>query len=336
MSDEIVSGSQTETNDVEIERDAETESLYDTFGVRPQQAEKKDIAFPNMEQVEQQADEHEEGDELSDPPAIEETKTEPKKLTVKHNKQDVEVDISTDEKLTDHLQRSLALDKVREQAKQRETELDRAAKLLGYKDHAELTANLDKIEQERVQQQTDQFEALKQQVIEDLMYNGVNEEAAKEYAENNPLVQQARAALQEKQQAEQAQRQQTTEQQRLTDWKQLYDTLPDVAESAKAFSEGKNPDWYTPDMQSMIERGYKPLDAYKLAHGDKITAQTRKATEQKLIKQQQLGVRAQVDPNTATPPDEASLLPVQMSLAEEFGVSVKGVQRQNQLLKSRR
>jgi predicted NUDIX family phosphoesterase len=67
-----------------------------------------------------------------------------------------------------------------------------------------------------------------------------------------------------------------------------------------------------------------------------LSTQTRKATEQKLIKQQQLGMRGHVNEQSATPPDEGSLLPAQVSLAEEFGVSLKGVQRQNQLIKSRR
>lgn len=324
--EDIVSGSQTETSEaLEPQRDAETEALYDSFGVKPA-GEKKEIEFPNLDEP------------TDDAPAIEQkTEDEPtdsgKKLVVKYNKEDVEID---ENEVPELVQKGLALDKVREQAKQREQELDRAAKLLGYKDHADLTANLDRIEQEKVKQQADQFEALKQQIIDDLVYNGVSEEAARQYAENNPLVQQARTALEEKQQAEQTRQQQTAEQERLEGWKQLYEAFPDAAESAKLFGEGKSPDWYTPEMQSMIERGYKPMDAYRLAHMDKIQTQSAKRTEQKLIKQQHLGARSQVESNSAAPSDETDLLPAQVALAESFGVSLDGVRKQQKQIERRR
>jgi hypothetical protein len=230
-------------------------------------------------------------EESEDPPAIVDA-PEPKKLTVKFNKEVIEVD---EDKIPELVEKGMALDKVRERAKQRENELDRAAKLLGYKDHAELTANLDRIEQERQKQQEDQFQQAKQKIIDDLVYNGVDEQTAIAYAENNPLVQQAKAAMEEKQRIEQERIQQSTEQQRLASWAQLYEAFPEAAESAKAFSEGGKPDWFTPEMESMVSAGYKPLDAYRLAHMDKIQTQTKKQAEQKAIKQQILGQRAQVE-----------------------------------------
>lgn len=221
----------------------------------------------------------------------EETKPESKKMRVRYNKEDVEID---ETQVPELVQKGLALDKVREQAKQRETELDRAAKLLGYKDHAELTANLDRIEQERIKKQEDDFSSLTHQIVQELMDNGISEESARAYAENNPLVKQARAALEEKQQFEQQRQQQTVEQQRNVDWMQLYEAFPDAAEAMKTTPEGELPAWYSAEMQSLIQMGYKPLHAYKLAHMDTIQSQTKKQVEQKLIKEQRLGSRSQV------------------------------------------
>jgi hypothetical protein len=109
-----------------------------------------------------------------------------------------------------------------------------------------------------------------------------------------------------------------------------------LVESSKAFDRGETPDFFTPEMQDRVKRGYDPLDAFELAHRDTLAAQTKKSAEQSLIKQVQLGGRGHVNQQTATPPDEGSVTPYQQALAEEFGVSVKEVQRQNQLLKNRR
>jgi hypothetical protein len=281
MEEEIVSSSQTETA---------PETQEEVFA-DPREA----FGLPQKEEASTDAEHDEEGRSVNDPPATEEKPAEPKLFKVKHNKDEVEVDISTDEKLTDHLQRSLALDKERERAKQSQNDLDRAAKLLGYKDHAELTANLDRIEKEHQQQAQDQFEQAKQSIIDQLVYNGVDEQAAREYAENNPLVKQAKAAM-EKEQAQEVQRQQrTAEQQRLSSWDELYKAFPDLVDDSKKFSEGGRADFYTPEMERMYMAGYKPLDAYKLAHMDKIQTQTKKQTEQKVIKQQLLGQRSQVE-----------------------------------------
>lgn len=274
MSEEIEIGSQT------VESPKVEESGIDAreaFGLPPK--ETQEVTSDNAEV------------ESDEPPAKAET-PESKKITVKYNKEDVEID---EDKIPEYVQKGLALDKTREIAKQRENELDRAAKLLGYKDHAELTVNLDRIEQERQQQQVDQFQQAKQKIIDDLVYNGVDEQTAREYAENNPLVQQARATMEKEQLQEQARQLQSFEQQRLSGWAQLYETFPDVGETAKDFADGGKPQWYTSEMESMVAQGYKPLDAYRLAHMDKIQTQTKKQAEQKAIKQQMLGQRAQVE-----------------------------------------
>lgn len=282
MSEEIVSGSQTETAPEVQEAFVDAR---EAFGLPAKQVE---------QQVSDDAEHDNEGRSVNDPPATEEVIV-PKKMTVKHNKEDVEVDISTDELLSDHLQRSLGLNKERERRSEAEKNLDRVAKLQGFKDHSELVANLDRIEKERQQQQVDQFQQAKQKIIDDLVYNGVDEQTAREYAENNPLVQQAKAAMEEKQRIEQERSQQETEKQRLSGWRQLYEAFPEAEETAKAFAEGGKPDWFTSEMESMIVQGYRPLDAYKLAHMDKIQTQTKKAAEQRAIKQQILGQRAQVE-----------------------------------------
>lgn len=279
MSEEIEVGSQT----VESPEVEETGiDAREAFGLPPK--ETQEVTNDNAE-VEIESDE---------PPAKVET-PESKKMTVKHNKEDVEVDISTDELLADHLQRSLALTKERERRSEVEKNLDRVAKLQGFKDHSELVANLDRIEQERQQQQVDQFQQAKQKIIDDLVYNGVDEQTAREYADNNPLVQQARATMEKEQLQEQERQRQSFEQQRLSGWAQLYEAFPDVAETAKDFVDGGKPDWFTSEMESMVSQGYKPLDAYRLAHMDKIKTQTKKQGEQKAIKQQILGQRAQVE-----------------------------------------
>lgn len=322
MSEENASVSQNEASEtLAPERDAETEALYASFDLKPA-AEKKEIVFPGSEQQEKEEDKA--------PPAIEEAKTEPKKITVKYNKEDVEID---EDKIPEFVQKGLALDKERERRSELEKNLDRAAKLAGFKDHSEYVANFDRIEQQAQQQAVDQFEQAKKKIIDDLVYNGVDEAVAKEYAENNPLVQQAKAALEEKNIIQQQSQRQTEESQRLAEWSKLYDAFPEAGETAKLFADNGRPDWYTPEMESMVKQGYKPLDAYKLAHMDKIQTQSKKQMEQKLIKQQHLGTRAQVEGTSITQQEETTLLPAQAALAAEFGVSLDGVKNQ---MKSRR
>lgn len=324
MSDEIEVGSQTETMEDVQQTDAETEALYSSFGVKPA-VEQKEIEFPDVNQSDESL-------ETEDTPAIVDQPESSKKLTVKHNKQDVEVDISTDEKLTDHLQRSLALDKVRDQAKQHQTDLDRAAKLLGYKDHAELSANFDNIEKANQQKQVDQFEAMKEKVINDLVDAGIDEQTAIEYANNNPLVQQAKIAIEAQQQQSQLNQAEVAKQALVSRWKELFTEFPHLEESGHG---DEAPKWLTPEMDAMLKKNYDPIDAYRLSHADEIKALEKKKTEQKIIKQQQLGQRGHAE-GQAPAADQVTLSAAQMALAEEFGVSTKEVERQQQLLKNRR
>src|SRR5690606_20804922 len=99
----------------------------------------------------------------------------------------------------------------------------------------------------------------------------------------------AQKAIQEREAERLAREQLTAQAETRRKWDTLYEKYPDLIESSRAFDEGKAPDWFNAEMQNRIQRGYDPLDAYELANRDKITAQTRRATEQKVIKQQQLG-----------------------------------------------
>src|SRR5690606_11945209 len=132
-------GSHTEDEEIQGSQDDNTDEVLAMFGVKEEEGEKSSDDKPPAKED------------------VKEEKIEPKTVKVKHNKEEVEVDIS-DEKLTDHLQRSLALDKERERRTEYEKHLDRVAKLQGFNTHAELIANLDRIEQEKQQAQKDQFE----------------------------------------------------------------------------------------------------------------------------------------------------------------------------------
>lgn len=240
-----------------------------------------------------------------DPAAIQEQpKPDSKKLVVKFNKEDIEVD---DEKVPELVQKGLALDKEREKRSEYEKNLDRVAKLQGYKDHSDLIANLDRIEQEREETQKRQFDDLQDKMITDLEYNGVSREDAIAYLQNNPVLQQAKKAMEESDQLRIQQEVAKKQQENNQKWAELYESFPDLLETAKAFNDGGKPDWYTPDMEQMVVQGYHPMHAYKLAHLDQIQTKTKKQTEQQIIKQQMLGTRAKVE--TLTPPDDSAEVP---------------------------
>lgn len=321
MTEEIVDASQSETIEEVQQTDTETEALYAQFGVKPA-VEKKEIEFPDINQLD------DEGEKV-DSPAIEDAKPDTNKRVVKFNKEDREIDESEVDGL---LQKGLALDKVRDQAKQHQADLDRAAKILGYKDHAELTANFDNIEKANQQKQVDQFEALKQQVIEDLVNAGTDEDVARQYAENNPLVQQAKLAIEAQQQQSQLNQAEAAKQAVVSRWNELFAEFPHLEQSQVG---EEPPKWLTPEMDARLKKGYDPIDAYKLSHSSEIQAQNRKKTEQSIIKQQQLGQRGHAE-GAAPAADEVTLSAAQLALADVFGVNPKEVQRQQQLLKNRR
>lgn len=213
-------------------------------------------------------------------PAKEDIK-ESKKTVVKFNKEDVEID---EDKIPELIQKGLALDKERDKAKQSQNDLDRAAKLLGYKDHADLSAGLDLLEKTTLKDQQDKHEQLKQKMIDDLVDNGISEESARDYIDNNPLIQEGRKAIE-------AQEQSKVQQETATKWNELYEAY----ETLEKPVQGQPTPWYTSEMDALVQKGYSPLHAYELTNKNNIQQSTKKQVEQKLIKQQQLSNRTKVE-----------------------------------------
>lgn len=238
-------------------------------------------------QPEQPADEH------IETPAIEDEKPS-KTIKVKHNKEEIEVDVS-DDKLPEYVQRSLALDKERERKSELEKNLDRAAKLAGFENHAEYVANFDRLEQQAKQQKDDMYANMREQLRQEAEDAGLDPSKVEAYYENHPLLQQAKQTLVQQQRMEIESKLAQTEQAKRQQWGELYQQYPELAETSKAFDDGGTPEWFTSEMQSLVNQGYQPLHAYKLAHMEKLTAQTRKQAEQKAIKDQRLGLRSQVE-----------------------------------------
>jgi len=255
--------------------------------------------------------------EPTDPPI--ETEEERKGIKVKYNKEEVFID---EDKIPEYARKGLNYDKVEERMRQREAELDRVAKLQGYKDYAELAANLDKIEQEAQQQKEQQWQDLRQQLREEAEYNGLDTEKLDAWLDNHPLLQEAQRAVQERQQMEQERQTQTATQQWESKWQDLYTAYPEL----KTATDGDTPEWYTPEMQIRIDRGYDPKDAYELAHRDTLLQRSKQQATQRAIKEQRLGLRSQVegDERGETEPE----VPAELSAAfAAFGLSPKAAQK---------
>lgn len=275
---EIVADSHIEPTQTNEETLSET---YAAFGVTPKSAKEADDK------------EHDnEGKSVNETPAKEDVKTETKKVTVKYNKEDVEID---EDKVPELLQKGLGLDKERERTKQREAELDRTAKLLGYKDHTDLTANLDRLEQQQQQKKQSDLDTMRKDLLDQLEANGIDRAQAEAFIENHPLIKQGKEAIQKDEERSKQDEQAKTKAESNKAWQELYTAYPDLVESSEAFNEGKEPEWFTADMKARIIRGYDPKDAYELANKDKITLKTTKAAEQKAIKDLQLGNRSAVE-----------------------------------------
>lgn len=295
-----------ETNE-EINEDNIDEVLA-LFGVETEDDE--EVNEPDTEEVEDAEDSDEEV--IEEPPA-----KEVKKVKVKFDKEEREVEV-TEENLPEFIQKALALDRERTRKTEYEKALDRVARLSGFKNHAEFIANLDKIEQEQIKKQQTELDQLQDRLLAELEENGVDRELAKQYLENNPLVQQAKLAIQEREQLLLQQKQIETEQSNAERWNALFTKYPELVEEA---GEG-TPSWYTPEMERRVKAGYDPIDAYELAHRDKIFEQTKKQAEQAALKKQMLNKRSQVvEQGIAQPEPE---VPKELSTAFSlFGLSPK-------------
>lgn len=324
MSEETVVASQSDESPT-IEKDPITEALFSQFDLKPKST-KKEIKFPDANEL------------LKVDPAIdqklEEVPAEAKKsVKVKYNKEEIEIE---EGKVPELLQKGLALDKERERKNELEKNLDRAAKLQGFKDHAEYAANLDRLEQQQQQKKQDDLDLMRKDLLDQLEANGIDREKAEAFIENHPLIKQSKEAIAKDAERSQQDAQAKTREQMNKSWQELYTRYPELVEDSEGFATGAEVKFFTPEMKSRIERGYDPVDAYELAHKDKLQTVNRKQAEQSAIKAQQLGTRAAATNGTAQIPDEPTLLPQQIALAQEFGVSVKGVIQHQKLLDSRR
>jgi hypothetical protein len=263
--------------------------------------------------------------EESETPVIENA-APAKTIKVKVDKEEREFDVSED-KLPEYVQKAYALDKVRGKQTELERNLDRAAKLHGFNSSDEYLANLDHLEQQAQQRQQDQFKELRDQLREEAEYAGIDAVKLDAFLDNHPLLQEANRAITESQRAAQERNEQLSEQQMKSKWSELYSAHPDLVESSRSFDDGIAPEWFTSEMQSLVnDKGYDPLHAYKLAHMDKLQAQTKKQAEQKAIKDQRLGLRSQVE-TEAYADSEPEVSPELASAFALFGLNPKSAQK---------
>lgn len=260
-------------------------------------------------------------DEDKAPPAKEE-KPASRMIKVKHNKGEVEVDAS-DDKLPEHLQRSLALDKERARRTELEKNLERAAKLAGYNSHAEYVADFDKIEQKSLKQQEDQFTDMMKRMREDAEANGLDPDIIEEVVRNQPEVKAAREIIERDKQKQTNDQQTEAQQQHIKEWEALFAKYPNLADSTDETGEAE---WITPEIKQRIARGYSPIDAYELVNRDKLTAEAQEKARQDLLKTQRLNKRAKVEGNT--PPEVEDEVPDNIKGAfAMFGLDPKSAKK---------
>jgi hypothetical protein len=265
------------------------------------------------EQVEEQEIETEE-----EPPAIEEPANVRK---VKFNKEEREV---KEEEIDSLLQQGLALPKERERKEQYESALKRAAKLAGYDDVNQYLTNLDTIEQQAIEHKSNEIDALKQQMLQEYADAGFDPATLENFIDNHPLFVNAKATAEREQQALAAQKTQQAEEAKLQGWKDLFAKYPTLAET---MSEDGKAEWFTPELEAKVARGYDPIDAYELVNRNTITAEERRLAEQNVLKQQRLNKRAAIGTDTA-PADNEPAVPKEISDAFAlFGLDPKAAKK---------
>lgn len=182
----------------------------------------------------------------------------PEGFTVKYNKEDRFV--AKDEAPT-WIQKGLNYDKVNERAQQLEAQtkyLEKQAKISGYASVEEYTKALDAYEQQqRIEQEASRM--------------GVDPDTYAQYFA--PVNQQLTELQQKVQTYEQQMTAQQQQEQQQQQWGELYNAYPNLSETSTAFNEGKQPEWFTPQMQELVGMGYKPVHAYELAHKDTLFRQ---------------------------------------------------------------
>lgn len=140
--------------------------------------------------------------------------------------------------------------------KQQSEQLKRAARLNGWGDDVNgYVSRLDELERQ------EQYEREAQRM-------GVDPET---YAQHFAPVKSELQELRQKLQGFEQQQTATERQQQQTAlWSDLYKEHPDLAESSQSFNEGQAPEWFTPEMQALIGKGYEPLHAYQLTNKEAI------------------------------------------------------------------
>lgn len=314
MSEEIANHSEESP---EIQMDAETEAIYSSFGLAPK-AEKKEIEFPTVTEE----PETEEVDEPA-PTTVQEQPT--KGIKVKYNGEEKLV---SDDEAPTLIQKGMNYDKVQSRLQEQQNALDEVAVLQGFKDHEDLIANLPKLREQQQKQRQTELDNLKAEMLDELEVSGVSREKAEQYIDNHPLFKAGREALESQRVADQK----AAESER---WGELYKKYPNLWEDVQK-SNGAPVEWFSGEFERMVQEGNRPLLVYEHLFRDQIQAKTKKDTEQKLIKQQQLGARAQVEGSGAPEPEANDLLPEQRALAELYGVSEKGVKQQQKMIQNRR
>ncbi|OMF48596.1 hypothetical protein [Paenibacillus peoriae] len=314
MEDEVFEQPTSHSEDVQPNETPDTtgnavDEALEMFGITREQEQ----AEPEEPQ-DQQEDVEPEGES----PAIAD---EPKKLIVKVNKEEIEVD---DDQIPELVQKGFGLDKERQRRTEAEQYLQRAAKLAGFETADEYLANLDKIEQQAIQKKQDDFDLLKQQLREDAENAGIDPDYLDRYLDAHPLLQQAREVVERESKSQETQKQEAQQQQLLKGWEELFSQHPELVENAPA--EGEKPVWLTAEMDELIELGYKPIHAFEVTNRDKFLAAERKRTEQDVIKKQRLNKRSQVEKEAVadTEPEIDSGI---LSGAALFGVPQKLIRK---------
>lgn len=312
--------------------DAETEALYAAYDLpAPKEQKEVDVQFPDVN-----AEPETEEPPTTEEPAAAETETK-RTLRLKYNGEEKDVD---EEEARTLAQKGMNYDKVQQKLQEQQQALDEVAQLQGFKDHAELLAQLPKLRQQQQKQKENEYDELRQSLRDEALEAGLDPDKLEQYLDNHPIMQESKRILESQQQLTVKSQQEQT----ISRWNELYSMLPDDAEKPELyfapdgtlmFNSQNVPSWYNSDIQSKIERGYDPVDAFKIANMGNMTAQAKKQAEQRTIKEQQLGVRAQVEKSGAAEVDPNDLMPAQVMLAELFGVTPEDVRKQQKLINRR-
>lgn len=289
MNKETVTTSQSGESQ-ETENTALSEA-FSAFGLTPPQKEQEETPATETEPAPEETLETEESEE----------ELEVKKgITVKYNKQERFIDES---EIPELVQKGLVLEKERERKSEYEKKLDRLAKIAGYQDHADLLANIDTLERQAAQRQQDYQTQLRNDLRQQAEEAGLDPARVEAWIDNHPLVKEAERIKQEAESQMMQYARQMEQEQMTQKWSDLLTKYPDLATGLEQVEQGVLPDWLTPNMESLLNRGYDPVHAYELTHQEEIRDRDRKKTEQKVIKEQMLGKRAQVETKPQADPE---------------------------------